>query len=91
MVDRDRPGEPATFLFSPVIWGYHPTAAAPALLLVLARSAATPGSFGRSTWAGSPPSACWVVSWREFGEMYWAVLLLGGLLLWTQRYQSSTP
>ena len=28
---------------------------------------------------------------REFGEMYWTVLLLGGLLLWTSRYEPTSP
>jgi hypothetical protein len=81
-----------TFLFSPVIWGYHPTAAAPALLLVLARVRSRPVLF----WA---INVGWIAAMcllgctlaREFGEMYWAVLLLGGLLLWTSRYQPSPP
>jgi hypothetical protein len=82
----------ATFLFSPVIWGYHPTAAAPALLLVLARIGNRPKLFWAITlgWALAVCLLGWTLA-REFGEMYWAVLLLGGLLLWTSRHQPSPP
>ncbi len=82
----------ATLWFSPVIWGYHPTAAAPALLVVLARVWRRPGLFWTITlgWiAAICLLGCQLA--REFGEMYWAVLLLGGLLLWTSRDPLPTP
>jgi hypothetical protein len=77
----------ATLWFSPVIWGYHPTAATPALLVTLARVCRWPKLFWTVVvgWISAlcllgSPLAC------AFGEMFWTVLALGGLLVWTSRY-----
>jgi hypothetical protein len=82
----------ATLWFSPVIWGYHPTAAAPALLLVLARVCDRPKLFWTIN-LGWIAAVCLlgIPLAREFGEMYWTVLLLGGLLLWTSWKRPCTP
>ncbi len=76
----------ATLWFSPVMWGYHPTAAAPALLLTLARVLRWPRLFW-TVILGCISAIC-LLGWPlacAFGEMFWALLALGGLLVWTSR------
>ena len=76
----------ATLWVSPVLWSYHPTAVLPALAVVLARTAARP-RLGWTIILGwliamgllGCPLAC------ALGEIFWATLLLGGLLVWTAR------
>lgn len=82
----------ATLWFSPVMWGYHPTAAAPALLLTLARVCRWPTLFWTVT-VGCISAIC-LLGWPlacAFGEMFWTVLALGGLLVWMSRYPPNSP
>jgi alpha-1,2-mannosyltransferase len=74
----------ATLWVSPVLWSYHPTAVLPALAVVLARTAMRP-RLGWGIILGwllamgllGCPLAC------ALGEIFWATLALGGLLVWT--------
>ncbi len=79
----------ATMWFSPIVWSYHPTAATPALALVLAR-----------TWQNKPLAWVFVVAWFLvlglfawrlaccLGAMLWASMALGAVLVWTSRWCS---
>jgi hypothetical protein len=76
----------ATLWFSPVMWSYHPTAATPALMLVLARASRRPMLLG-TTILGWITAMC-LLGWplaRAFGEMFWTTILLGGMLVGTSR------
>lgn len=74
----------STLWFSPLVWSYHPTAATPALALVLSHG---PRRL-RLAWT---ITALWLLSiallaWpaaRAFGVLLWMNLLLGGALVWT--------
>jgi len=74
----------STLWFSPLVWSYHPTAATPALALVLAHG---PRRL-RLAWT---ITALWLLSiallvWpaaRGIGVLLWMNLLLGGVLVWT--------
>ena len=73
----------STLWFSPVVWSYYPTAAAPALAVVLGKVARRPG-------------VAWVVSctWmaaiallglnavRAWGDLLWLSFALGATLVW---------
>jgi hypothetical protein len=76
----------ATLWFSPVMWGYHPTAATPALMLVLARVSRRPRLLG-TTILGWITAMC-LLGWPlacALGEMFWTTILLGGMLVGTSR------
>jgi hypothetical protein len=74
----------STLWFSPVVWSYHPTAATPALALVLSRLARR----RRLLWT---IVALWLLSLallafpvaRVLGNLLWMSLLLGAALVWT--------
>ncbi len=74
----------ATLWFSPLVWSYHPTAAAPALALLVARSPKytklvwTVAVF----WMLSQILLAWPVA-RAAGVLLWANLLVGVILVWT--------
>lgn len=69
-----------TIWFSPVVWSYHPTAATPALAIVLWEK--------RYCWPAWLIAALWLLSMALFavpavrvcGQMLWMSLLLGALL-----------
>jgi hypothetical protein len=80
----------ATFWFSPITCSYHPTAAAPALMVVLARVSRHPMLLG-ATILGWLTAMC-LLGWPlalAYGEMFWTTTLLGGMLVGTSR--GSTP
>ena len=73
----------STLWFSPVVWSYHPTAAAPALAVVLGKVA------GRPAWAWA--IACtWMAAisllglpaLRAWGDLLWLSFALGAMLVW---------
>lgn len=76
----------STLWFSPLVWSYHPTAATPALAILVARSP----KHTRLVWA---VAALWLLSqillaWpvaRAAGVLLWANLLVGAVLVWTSR------
>jgi hypothetical protein len=74
----------ATLWFSPVMWGYHPTAATPALMLVLARTIRRPMLLAVTilVWITAMCLLGWPLA-CTFGEMFWTTILLGGMLLGT--------
>jgi hypothetical protein len=82
----------STLWFSPLVWSYHPTAALPALALILARSP----QFPRLTQA---TAALWVVCLvlmgyrvaRVLGATLWMSLFLGVVLVWTARREAVGP
>ena len=73
----------ATLWFSPVAWSYHPTSATPALAVVVGRK--------RPPWLAWTTVALWLLAMvlmgsplaRAVGEMFWATLVLGVLLVAT--------
>jgi hypothetical protein len=77
----------STLWFSPLVWSYHPTAALPALAVILGRSPCWP----RLTQA---TAAWWIVSmalmgwpWaRAVGVTFWTSMFLGVVLLYTARF-----
>jgi hypothetical protein len=77
----------ATLWFSPVVCGYHPTAATPALMLVLARVGRRPMLLGTTIvgWLTAMSLLGWPLA-RAFGEMFWTTILLGGMLVATSRW-----
>lgn len=80
----------STLWFSPLVWSYHPTAATPALAILVARSP----KHTRLVWA---VAVFWLLSqillaWpvaRAAGVLLWANLLVGAVLIWTSR--NTTP
>ncbi len=70
-----------TLWFSPVVWSYHPTAATPALAVVLWEK--------RYRWPAWLMAALWLLAMvlfgvpaaRAGGQMMWMTLLLGGVLV----------
>ncbi len=74
----------ATLWFSPVAWSYHPTAATPALAVVLARKQ----SYPRLAWV---TALVWLAAMalmgsdlaRAVGEMLWTTIFLGTVLVAT--------
>ena len=74
----------STLWFSPVVWSYHPTAAAPALAVVLGKVSRRPAL----AWA----VACvWIAAIsllslnvaRAWGDLLWLSLALGAMLAWS--------
>ena len=74
----------STLWFSPVVWSYHPTAAAPALAVVLGKVSRRPAL----AWA----VACvWIAAIsllslnvaRARGDLLWLSLALGAMLAWS--------
>lgn len=80
----------STLWFSPLVWSYHPTAATPALAILVARSP----KHTRLVWA---VAVLWLLSqillaWpvaRAAGVLLWANLLVGAALVWTSRSTAS--
>jgi hypothetical protein len=76
----------ATLWFSPLVWSYHPTAATPALALILSRGP----DHNRLCWT---VGMLWLLGmallgWpvaRACGDLLWVSLLVGAALLWTSR------
>jgi len=74
---------------SPVVWSYHPTAATPALAIVLATAGSAPRL---ARWA----AAIWIIGLagfaipevRALGNLLFPTLLLGGCLAWLHRRAS---
>ncbi len=79
----------ATLWFSPVVWSYHPTAATPALALVLCRMTGA----SRVTWT---IATVWMLgiallAWtpaRAAGDLLWLSVMVGGVLVWTNRAEN---
>jgi hypothetical protein len=72
----------ATLWFSPVVWSYHPTAALPAMAVVLSRGEQHPRLVWMMTiaWlAALALLACPVA--RACGDLLWVSLLLGAVLI----------
>lgn len=72
----------ATLWFSPVAWSYHPTAAAPALAVILAQSPRRP-RLARGVaawWLASLALLGWPLA-RSAGAMLWTTLGLGAILV----------
>lgn len=79
----------ATLWFSPVVWSYHPTAAAPALAMVLAHRFQRPGwvwAIGLIWVAGLVLLASLVA--RAFGELLWATVAVGVGLMWLEYFRA---
>ena len=78
----------STLWLSPVLWSYHPTAATPALAVVL-------GAAGRRTWLGWLTAVVWLAALsllgfnlaRLCGVLLWASLALGVALVVSWRLQ----
>jgi hypothetical protein len=82
----------ATLWFSPVVWSYHPTAAMPAMAVVLSRGQ----QHTRLVWAvamlwlaAMALLACPVA--RAGGDLLWISLLLGGVLMLTTPRVEALP
>lgn len=81
-----------TLWLSPVVWGYHFTAATPALAVIGARRAQQP----RTAWG---TAALWLVAmslfgWplaRSFGAVLWITFALGAILVWSARKTREGP
>jgi hypothetical protein len=82
----------ATMWFSPVVWGYYPTAVTPALALVLSHGE-------RHRRVVQATVAMWLLGMalmavpaaRAAGVLTWASLLLGAVLVWMQRDDGRHP
>jgi hypothetical protein len=76
----------ATLWFSPLVWSYHPTAATPALALILSRGS-------QHNWLSWTVGLLWLLgmvllAWpvaRTYGDLLWVSLLVGAVLVWTSR------
>ena len=83
MVQRDRHDGPLDALVFAVVWSYHPTAAAPALAVVLGKVSPAPGL----AWA---VTCAWMAAIsllglnvaRAWGDLLWLSLALGAMLAW---------
>jgi len=73
----------ATLWFSPVVWGYHPTAAAPALAVIAAQRRKFPGPVWLvlGLWLAAMASHGSAVA-CGLGAMLWMSLCLGAVLAW---------
>jgi hypothetical protein len=82
----------ATLWFSPVVWSYHPTAAMPALAVVLSRGE----QYTRLVWT---VAMLWLLAMallgcpiaRACGDLLWISLLLGGVLILTSPRVKGSP
>jgi cobalamin biosynthesis protein CobD/CbiB len=74
-----------TLWFSPVVWGYHFTAATPALAAISARRAAQPRRAwtGAALWLAVLASFAWRLA-RAFGAALWLTFLVGAIMVWTR-------
>ena len=74
----------STLWFSPLVWSYHPTAATPALAIVMARAAKhlRLAQTVAVVWLLSQILLGWPVA-RATGVLLWANLFVGGALVWT--------
>lgn len=82
----------STLWLSPVAWSYHATAATPALAVVMGRNPQYP-RLGWATvvlWLAAMALMGWPLA-RAYGELLWATVLLGLILLWPSLRTARPP